>query len=626
MHLLKSRCWTPYQEVSTPISTTQNYANSGIKHCAFNLSYTPFAAIATFNRLYRSSSVSLPTQTGALHQSALPGNNTQYSATAGLATSPSTRNNEISYNPREEVLSDEEVSQDAPKSFEDIQPQSSPIHPIDGGVESESTSLAILKPVAIEPESSHESSTSAASPTSCESFLTPPSIAHDRVQADSAPSTGSILASSPRSPQKKALLIGLNYEQCDKEKHLRHAASDAQRFAAALTKLGYSTENTRVVTDEGQSSASREYLLGCMDWLIDGASEGDHLFFMFSGHCLFPHGEKEPQFLAADTKSISRSTFHERLVSKVPAGAELNVVLDCCHAAGMVKLKYRTGQMVPELAASPDRSVPLNGSLHGLDSPRGPALSVQTTPVVMMSHTPAGTPTSTQPRRGVRGGIAAAPLLSYPATPNQAPAPVLVASPIGKQPGPAQRRQLVVQGYPLGQFQARQDGFVSPAGKVIVWAGTGERLKAFEASGGVESGIVTNAFCGALEKCHDSITTRGALWKSLVGAISGENRCRRERDAKKPKGRNIPMNTRLQLAELWVSQKEPLSFASPILNQAVEYLPLVHVAKTGPLDSAVIDEGSHCNRGQDARKPAAHNIPLNRRLQLWVSQEKPVRP
>ncbi|CAE6536738.1 unnamed protein product [Rhizoctonia solani] len=423
---------------------------------------------------------------------------------------------------------------------------------------------------------SSEPSESAAPPTTSERSS---STLAAQEQAEFSGLTASVPVSRP--PQKKALLIGLNYEQCGKETRLRHATSDAQRFAAALKKLGYSSENARVVTDEqSQSSPSREYLLECMDWLVQGASDGDRLFFMFSGHCLFPHGEKEPYLLAADTKSISRSTFHERLVSKVPAGAELSVVLDCCHAAGMVKLKYRIGQMVPELAALPDRSAPLYGSLHGSETigPRRSALSSQKTPA-MINHAPFDTPTTTLPRRGARGGVATAPPLSCPATPAQAPATVLVASPTevadfspvaGKQHGPAQRRRLVLQGLPFTQFQERKDGFVSPAGKVIVWAGSGERLKAFEASGGVESGIVTNAFCGALDKCPDSPVTRGDLWKSLVGAIDEENRTRRERDAKKPNCRNIPINTRLQLAELWVSQDEPLSSASPILNEAFD--------------------------------------------------------
>ncbi|KAG8758369.1 Ca(2+)-dependent cysteine protease, partial [Ceratobasidium sp. 423] len=415
-----------------------------------------------------------------------------------------------------------------------------------------------------------------APPTTSERAPISPSTG--QAQADSARTTGSVpaLVAAPRPLQKRALLIGLNYEQCGKESRLRHATSDARRFATALTKLGYSGDNTRVVTDEqGQSFPSCEYLLECMDWLVQDASEGDRLFFMFSGHCLFPHGEKEPYLVAADMVSIPRSTFQERLVSKVPAGAELSIVLDCCHAAGMVKLKYRIGQMVPEIKQTGGSEVcseseqpaiahvpgaALLRSFRGLETVSHQPLTLppQATPAVVdqISFCP---PTGTIQRRGNRGCVATGQPLACPAVPNQAPVSSLVASLTGiaeppppvaaKQSCPAQRRQPVIQGRPVPEFQERKGGFVSPSGKVIVWAGSGERLKAFEASRGVENGIVTNAMCSVLDE---------------------ENRSRRERDAKKPNCRNIPINTRLQLAELWVSQEEPLSSPSPILNQAFD--------------------------------------------------------
>ncbi|KAG8754898.1 Ca(2+)-dependent cysteine protease [Ceratobasidium sp. 423] len=499
---------------------------------------------------------------------AVPDYNTQSPAATGSATSTLTPKDDISHNTPEKVSSEGATSHDAPEDPE-AKPQSSPADLIESGdVENECAFIPAPETVATELGLPDRSPKPAASPTTCERVPTSPST------PGSAEATGLLPVSiaAPRSPQKKALLIGLNYKQCSKELRLRHATDDSRRFAAALTKLEYTSENMRVVTDEeGQSPASCEYLLECMDWLIDGASEGDRLFFMFSGHCLFPNGHNEPYLVAADEKSIPRSIFQERLVSKVPAGAELSIVLDCCHAAGMVKLKYRIGQMVPEVPASPICSVPHHGSLHGLENvgPR-PALSLQTTP--MINQVPFGTPTSTLSRRVIRGGVAAAQ--PQPVTPNQEPAAAPIALPTGaqRQLGPAERRQPVVQGRSIPQFQERKDGFVTPAGKVIVWAGTGERLKAFEASGGVESGIITNAFCSILDKCHEGTetVTRRDLWKSLVDAVGDENRCRRERDAKKPNFRNIPINTRLQLAELWVSQKEPLSSPSPFLNQVVE--------------------------------------------------------
>ncbi|KAG8727074.1 hypothetical protein FRC11_013971, partial [Ceratobasidium sp. 423] len=53
-------------------------------------------------------------------------------------------------------------------------------------------------------------------------------------------------------------------------------------------------------------------------------------------------------------------------------------------------------------------------------------------------------------------------------------------------------------------------------------------------------------------------------------AVDEENRCRMECDAKLD-FRNIAFNRRLQLAEWWVSQVEPLGSPSPILDQAGKY-------------------------------------------------------
>ncbi|KAG8749486.1 hypothetical protein FRC11_011291, partial [Ceratobasidium sp. 423] len=130
---------------------------------------------------------------------------------------------------------------------------------------------------AIELGFSREPSESVESPTTRERSSTPPLAAQG--QTEHSPLVASVPV--PRSPQKKALLIGLNYAQCGKKDlRLRHATSDARRFADTLTKLGYANENIRVVTDEqGQSFPSCEYLLECIDWLIGGALEGDCLFF-----------------------------------------------------------------------------------------------------------------------------------------------------------------------------------------------------------------------------------------------------------------------------------------------------------------------------------------------------------
>ncbi|KAG8732056.1 hypothetical protein FRC11_000869 [Ceratobasidium sp. 423] len=150
----------------------------------------------------------------------------------------------------------------------------------------------------------------------------------------------------PTGSSRRAVLIGLDYEQCTEKIFPSQTATDAaHRFTNTLTKLGYSDENVKVVTDErSQPPITYKSLIECMEWLVQDVSEGDCLFFMFSGHFSF-HMGREPYLVTADFRPISWTILQERLVAKVPAGAELIIVLDRCHSAGMVQWKYCIGRM-----------------------------------------------------------------------------------------------------------------------------------------------------------------------------------------------------------------------------------------------------------------------------------------
>ncbi|CAE6475564.1 unnamed protein product [Rhizoctonia solani] len=391
-----------------------------------------------------------------------------------------------------------------------------------------------------------------------------------------------------RTSKKKALLIGLDYRQCGKDAlRLRHATQDARRFATTLTKLGYSSEDMKVVVDDEELFPSSEYIIEAMDWLVQDVLPGDHLFFMFSGHCEPPSPERlETCLVAADLMTIPRSIFHERLIGKIPAGAELTIVLDCCNAAGMVNLKYCVGKMeykseikqTDKPKAESESGRPLIGPFPQQKSLCG----VKNVDYQVPSLVPNKTPTTSNPAffgtpvnmlsHVKRGVVAARPLLST-AVPIQVLAGGRVnGSPpsfTGIQSRPVQRRQLVVEGRPLPYFEERQVGFVAPAGKIVVWAGSGERQKAFEASNQVHNGIVTDAFCNVLEKSlgANSATKLRDLWHSIVGAIDRENSLRSERDANKAV--KPPSNLRVQCAQLLVSQQDTLYSSSPILEQTV---------------------------------------------------------
>ncbi|EUC57471.1 ICE-like protease (caspase) p20 domain protein [Rhizoctonia solani AG-3 Rhs1AP] len=377
-------------------------------------------------------------------------------------------------------------------------------------------------------------------------------VAYEHTQASFTRRSAPLAISVPRLPKKKALLIGTNYKQRGSSQ-LRYAIQDARRFAATLSKLGYSDENIQVVTDEpGQQLPSREYLLECMDRLVQDALPGDQLFFVYAGHCE-PSGIGKPEayFVTANSERISRSTFQDRLIAKVPEGAELTMVLDCCNAAAMVPLKYCIGRMESEQQST------------------------------MMKQASVGT--FVAPGRKI-GGVVEAPPLSRPAAPNPSPpfrpsAPT-TGMPAGmkgafvpvNQPASIDRRRsrhLVVEGRPVWQFEERTCDFVSPAGKIVVYAASAEFQKAFEASGRVGNGVLTNAICNLLDTCNDKIITQREVWHSVVAAIGEENHIRRQRDENNLNKtvKNIPLNQRWQYAQMWASQQEPLDCSSPLLDQ-----------------------------------------------------------
>ncbi|CUA68590.1 hypothetical protein RSOLAG22IIIB_13759 [Rhizoctonia solani] len=290
-----------------------------------------------------------------------------------------------------------------------------------------------------------------------------------------------------------------------------------------------------VITDEpGQPFPSAEYLLERIDQLVQGASAGDELVFGYSGHCDPPKindSKSEHCLVAADLKPISQPTLHERLIAKVPAGAKLTLVLDCCDAAGLVPLKHCVERMKPEYRTStgvPAQAARRQGCVAGAQPSALPT-------------TPGSLPfRPTPPMFGMQVGV------------NGSFSPVNLAANMGRRHAQAP----IVAGLPIEKLNGPAKELTGPVGNIVVWAATGPQLKAFEASGGVENGVFTNAICDALDACGaDQTITKRDVWHSISMAVTKENELRRERDMKKDPKVVIP-SQRLQCAQLLVSQQE----------------------------------------------------------------------
>ncbi|KAG6914414.1 hypothetical protein DXG01_000483 [Tephrocybe rancida] len=92
-----------------------------------------------------------------------------------------------------------------------------------------------------------------------------------------------------RTPIKRALLIGINYENLPKEYRLRGPQQDAVQLGDLLIeKFDYTREFMVVLTDNVEATSdqfsSKENIMKALRTFYDDQVEGDQYFFYFGGH------------------------------------------------------------------------------------------------------------------------------------------------------------------------------------------------------------------------------------------------------------------------------------------------------------------------------------------------------
>jgi Ca2+-binding EF-hand superfamily protein len=151
--------------------------------------------------------------------------------------------------------------------------------------------------------------------------------------------------------RQRAVTVGINYIglQCQ----LSGCINDSDTFVHMLTtEFGYSVQDIRQLRDDHpQRMPSKKNLLAALSWLVSGASEGDHLFFHYSGHgtqqedtdgdemdgkddCIVPCDFQHHGFISDDE-------LRSLLVESLPKGVRLTCILDCCHSGTALDLPYK---------------------------------------------------------------------------------------------------------------------------------------------------------------------------------------------------------------------------------------------------------------------------------------------
>ncbi len=148
---------------------------------------------------------------------------------------------------------------------------------------------------------------------------------------------------------KKALLIGINYTGT--RAALRGCINDVLNTKQVLKeKFAYAEENILVMTDNTPIKPTRKNMEEQIKKFAGNAKEGDTLYFHYSGHGSsvkdFSGDESDGMdevLLPLDFKTAGKildDWMYANLIAKIPKGAKLFCVLDCCHSGTGVDLPY----------------------------------------------------------------------------------------------------------------------------------------------------------------------------------------------------------------------------------------------------------------------------------------------
>lgn len=171
---------------------------------------------------------------------------------------------------------------------------------------------------------------------------------------------------APRPPRRTALLVGINYNN-NPDATLNGCYNDVVNVSQYLRSvLAYPASSVRILTDGNRGAAgagtasavppTRQNIIAGMTALVSGMAAGDEAVFHFSGHgslvrdtngdeatgldsCLCPLDYNAPA--SAGGGIITDDEIRTLLVNRVPRGARLYVILDCCHNGTGCDVRYK---------------------------------------------------------------------------------------------------------------------------------------------------------------------------------------------------------------------------------------------------------------------------------------------
>lgn len=144
---------------------------------------------------------------------------------------------------------------------------------------------------------------------------------------------------------RRALLVGIN-DYPDPQMCLEGCTNDTFLVSSMLQEIGFTPDEIRVVLND---RATAEGIRDRLQWLLDGAQEGDTRVFYYSGHGAQIAGYGYGEVVDRSDECLVPYDFdwtYERAVvddwlfelySQMPYGVSLAMVLDCCHSGGLTR-------------------------------------------------------------------------------------------------------------------------------------------------------------------------------------------------------------------------------------------------------------------------------------------------
>jgi len=158
---------------------------------------------------------------------------------------------------------------------------------------------------------------------------------------------------------RKALFVGINYYGTQAQ--LRGCLNDVDNIKGFLKDTFDfpvdDPELSKTLTDNARNKGTvryptRENIVNAMKWLVEGAKEGDSLFFHYSGHGGSQKDEspetdevdgQDETLVPVDYQTngqIVDDEIHDILVKGLPQGVRLTAIMDCCHSGSVFDLPF----------------------------------------------------------------------------------------------------------------------------------------------------------------------------------------------------------------------------------------------------------------------------------------------